>query len=239
MDNLLAIIALILGALGSFYAIFIGKKPLKDYCLEYTKYMWWSKCIGTKRIEWLEKRVSKTDKEVPLEDQAIRTWNIICHVIDTTNLNTINEKESEVFKYCLSMCCHNLNSNENFAPQQCRIGVGFGFKLIDSMTLDAHLHAWELIKYIIENCCSTALEMHAKRYYKSLKYLEDLINCCTVLDDKLVVIAEIVCTLRERLFQDRKLYPSRITNDANIAFLKEAFQHRPFGHGNFDRLTLH
>jgi hypothetical protein len=98
------------------------------------------------------------------------------------------------------------------------------------MSLDASIYAWKLVKYIVEVCCSSASsDLRIKRHYKSLKYLEDLINTCDVRDNKLVTIAEIAAELRVKYFPDRELYPSRVTNKKNIDFIQQHIEALHFG----------
>lgn len=233
MSGVLVIIALILGALGSYYAIFIGRKPLKDYCVEFIKNMWWNRCFGNKRIKWLKTLVvNNIVKRVPLENEAIRMWNIICLVIDSTNFHTLSEQDCEDLTYCLSKCCYKYNSDDNSAPKQCQFHAEFVFEIVELMSLDASICAWKLVKYIVDVCCSPVSDLQTKRNYKSRKFLEDLINNCDVQDNKLIVVAEIAVELGRKYTVDKKLYPSRVTNKKNIAFLQQHLDSL-----NFDRLT--
>ena len=100
----IGIVALVLSIFGTGYFICVGRKPLKDYISDVYIYMKWHKCFGNKRIKWLEKYVDKTSIAMsPSISEAVVTWNLICEVILTTNLNSISVEEADILLRLLLM----------------------------------------------------------------------------------------------------------------------------------------
>jgi hypothetical protein len=158
--------------------------------------MWWNQCFGNRRIKWLKNRVvKKIVNQTPLKNESIKTWNLICDVIRTTNFHTISEEECEDFTYCLLNCCYKYNIN---SPKSCQFHAEVIFEIIESMSLDVPIYAWKLVKYIMEDCIylETFSELTAKQCYNSFKHCEKIVDTCDIYDVKIVTIAEIIVNIR-------------------------------------------
>jgi hypothetical protein len=158
--------------------------------------MWWNKCFGNRRIKWLKPYVvKKIVKQVPLKNESIKTWNLICDVIRTTNFHIISEEECEDLTYCLLNCCYKSNIN---SPKSCQFHAEVIFEIIESMSLDVPIYAWKLVKCIVKDCfyLEPFSELTAKRCYNSFKHLETIIDTCDIYDVKIVTIAEITVNIR-------------------------------------------
>lgn len=155
--------------------------------------MWWNRCFGNRRIKWLKNRVvKKIVKQVPLKNESIKTWNLICDVIHTTNFHNISEEECKDLTYCLLNFCYkyNINSQKSY-----KFHAEVIFEIIESMSLDVPIYAWKLVKYIVEDCFYLE-SLTAKRCYNSVKHLETIIDTCDIYDVKIVTIAEITVNIR-------------------------------------------
>ena len=175
--------------------------------------MKWHKCFGNKRIKKLEKHVDKTCiAKSPSSCESIATWNLICEIILTTDLNSISDDESEIFIKCLEVCKYN---PDEFDEPLCQIKPEFCcLKIVNDMSLTSPISAWKLLKYMTSICRrSSSIRLNYLRVYEEL---EDMINECVTQDVKLTIIGQTTALLREKLQLDS---PSRICNGGNIAYL--------------------
>lgn len=176
-------------------------------------YMKWHKWFGNKRIQWLEKYVDKTSIAMsPSISEAVATWNLICEVILTTDLNSISDEESDIFIKCLQVCRHN---PDEFDEPLCQIKPEFCcLKIVKEIHHSSPLSCWKLIEYMT-SICRRSSSIRAN-YLNVYKYLEDMINECSTQDDKLFLIGQTALWLKKSLNLG---CPSRICNGSNIAYL--------------------
>lgn len=220
----IGIVALVLSIFGTGYFVCIGRKPLKYYLIHFYNYMWWWKCFGKKRIYWLEKHIQQNmELREPTFDILNETWNIICNVINTTDLNNITKNESEMLINAILKCNYDESTKEyenaKLSGILCPYVFQFDFccRKILLTTKVSSLFSLKLLSQMILR--SNKRVINLERCYDALKHLEDLFNECEN-DNIFIILAHIMNTFRLQDEFNSEKYPSRITNERGIKELR-------------------
>lgn len=219
------IVALVLGIFGTGYAICIGRKPLKDYFVDFYNNMWWNNCFGTRRIDWAknyveENRVSVILIREELEQSNVKTRRILGKILLSSDFDSLQERHIET----LITTILQTRINDFFYLE-------FVCLKIMQMTTDSSSAAWDLIKVMLDkrdrNCDNS--DANSPTLWSAYQKLEGLLEEMMVNFDNDEANIKQVCTLLIELrtfLSDRAQFPSNLHDAASQHELKRILDER-------------